>query len=200
MGATVLHEDAIFPVFKANIPINIKNTNDPEAPGTMIVPNVDDRDTDVITGIAGKKGFTVISVEKANMNAELGFGRRILTALEKNEIRFEHIPSGIDTLSVVLANSEMDGKQPRLLDDVYNLCQPDSLEVFKGLALIATVGRGMIRNVGVAAKLFTALAKAKVNIRMIDQGSSEMNIIVGVDEHDFETAIRAIYNAFCDQA
>jgi len=199
MGATVLHEDAIFPVFKANIPINIKNTNDPEALGTMIVPNVDDKDTEIITGIAGKKGFTVISVEKANMNAELGFGRRILSALEKNDIRFEHMPSGIDTLSVVLSNSEMNGKQPKLLDDVYNLCQPDSLEVFKGLALIATVGRGMISNVGVAAKLFTALAKAKINIRMIDQGSSEMNIIVGVDEHDFEAAIKTIYNAFCDQ-
>ncbi len=197
MGATVLHEDAIFPVFKANIPINIKNTNDPDAPGTMIVPNVNEKDPDVITGIAGKKGFTVIAVEKANMNAELGFGRRILSALEKNDIRFEHMPSGIDTLGVVLSNSEMDGKQPKLLDDVYNLCQPDSLEVFKGLALIATVGRGMISNVGVAAKLFTALANAKVNIRMIDQGSSEMNIIVGVDESDFETAIRAIYNAFC---
>lgn len=198
MGATVLHEDAIFPVFKANIPINIKNTNDPDAPGTMIVPNVNEKDTETITGIAGKKGFTVISVEKANMNAELGFGRRVLSALEKNDIRFEHMPSGIDTLSVVLANCEMDGKQPRLLDDVYNLCQPDSLEVFRGLALIATVGRGMIRNVGVAARLFSALANSNVNIRMIDQGSSEMNIIVGVDESDFERAIKAIYSAFCD--
>ncbi len=198
MGATVLHEDAIFPVFKANIPINIKNTNDPDAPGTMIVPNVDEKDTEIITGIAGKKGFSVISVDKANMNAELGFGRKILSALEKNDVRFEHMPSGIDTLSVVVANSEIEGKQPRLLDDVYNLCQPDSLEVFKGLALIATVGRGMIRNVGVAARLFAALAQSRVNIRMIDQGSSEMNIIVGVEEKDFEKAIKAIYNAFCD--
>jgi len=200
MGATVLHEDAIFPVFKANIPINIKNTNDPDAPGTMIVPNVIDNNTHVITGIAGRKGFTVISVEKANMNAELGFGRRILSALEKNDIRFEHMPSGIDTLSVVLANSEINGKEAKLMDDVYNLCQPDSLEIYAGLALIATVGRGMISNVGVAARLFTALANANVNIRMIDQGSSEMNIIVGVDEKDFETAIKAIYRAFCDQA
>ncbi len=197
MGATVLHEDAIFPVFKANIPINIKNTNDPQDPGTMIVPNVFGKDTDIITGIAGKKGFSVIAVEKANMNAELGFGRRMLSALEKNDIRFEHMPSGIDTLGIVLANSEIEGKQPQLLDDVYNLCQPDSLEVFKGLALIATVGRGMISNVGVAARLFTALAKSDVNIRMIDQGSSEINIIVGVDEKDFEKAIQAIYNAFC---
>lgn len=197
MGATVLHEDAVFPVFKANIPINIKNTNDPEEPGTMIVPDVDDEEGGVITGIAGKKGFTVIAVEKAKMNAELGFGRKILAALEQNDIRFEHMPSGIDTLGIVLANSEIEGKQPKLLDDVYNLCQPDSLEVFDGLALIATVGRGMINNIGVAAKLFTALAESSINIRMIDQGSSEINIIVGVDEADFEAAIRAIYNAFC---
>lgn len=197
MGATVLHQDAIFPVFKANIPINIKNTNNPEDPGTMIVPNVHGHDHDVITGIAGKKGFTVIAVEKANMNAELGFGCKMLTALEKNSIRFEHMPSGIDTLGIVVADSEMNGKQPQLLDDVYNLCQPDSLEVFKGLALIATVGRGMISKVGVAARLFNALAENNVNIRMIDQGSSEINIIVGVDEKDFEKAIRAIYHAFC---
>lgn len=197
MGATVLHQDAIFPVFKANIPINIKNTNNPDDPGTMIVPNVDDDDTDTITGIAGKKGFSVIAVEKANMNAELGFGCRMLTALEKNNMRFEHMPSGIDTLGVVLANSEIEGKQPQLLDDVYNLCEPDSLEVFHGLALIATVGRGMISKIGVAGRLFTALAEHNINIRMIDQGSSEINIIVGVDEKDFEKAIRAIYSAFC---
>jgi aspartate kinase len=197
MGATVLHEDAIFPVFKANIPINIRNTNDPEAPGTMIVPNMDEDDTSTITGIAGKKGYTVISVEKANMNAELGFGRRILSALEKNEIKFEHMPSGIDTLGIVISNSELEGKQSRLIDDIYSLCQPDSLEVFTGLALIATVGRGMIRNIGVAGRLFTSLGKGGVNIRMIDQGSSEINIIVGVDQTDFEKAITSIYNEFC---
>ena len=196
MGATVLHEDAIFPVFKANIPIQIKNTNNPDDSGTLIVPNVDENHSGIITGIAGKKGFSVIAVEKAKMNAELGFGRRILSALEKNEIRFEHMPSGIDTLGIVLANNEIEGKQSQLLDDVYNICQPDSLEVFKGLALIATVGRGMISTIGVAARLFTALAQSGVNIRMIDQGSSEINIIVGVDEKDFETAIKAIYQAF----
>jgi aspartate kinase len=197
MGATVLHEDAIFPVFKANIPINIRNTNDPECPGTLIVPGMDDDETATITGIAGRKGFTVISVEKAKMNAELGFGRRVLSALEKNGIRFEHMPSGIDTLGIVIANSELNGKQSDLIDDIYALCQPDSLEVFTGLALIATVGRGMIRHIGVAAKLFSALAEDGINIRMIDQGSSEINIIVGVEEKDFEGAIRAIYRAFC---
>lgn len=197
MGATVLHEDAIFPVFKANIPIHIKNTNNPSDRGTMIVPNLSDVESDIITGIAGKKGFTVIALEKAKMNAELGFGRRVLSALEKNGIRFEHMPSGIDTLGVVIADSEIGGKQPQLLDDVYNLCQPDSLEVFRGMALIATVGRGMINRVGVAARIFATLAKHGINIRMIDQGSSEINIIVGVNEKDFEKTIRAIYAEFC---
>ncbi len=197
MGASVLHEDAIFPVFKANIPINIKNTNKPDDEGTFIVPKVHNGESDIITGIAGRKGFSVLAIEKTNMNAEIGFGRKVLMALEKNNMSFEHMPSGVDTLSVVLANSEITDKQPQLLDDVYNLCEPDSLEVFKGLALIATVGRGMIHNIGVAARLFSALAKSGVNIRMIDQGSSEINIIVGIDESDFETGIRAIYEEFC---
>lgn len=197
MGATVLHEDAVFPVFKANIPIHIKNTNNPADRGTMIVPNLSDVESDIITGIAGKKGFTVIALEKAKMNAELGFGRRVLSALEMNGIRFEHMPSGIDTLGVVIADSEIAGKQPQLLDDVYNLCQPDSLEVFRGMALIATVGRGMINRVGVAARIFATLARHNINIRMIDQGSSEINIIVGVNEEDFERAIRSIYAEFC---
>jgi len=197
MGATVLHEDAVFPVFKANIPINIKNTNAPNDAGTMIVPNTDECSAQTVTGIAGKKGFSVLALEKAKMNAELGFGRRVLAALEKNEIRFEHMPSGIDTLGIVLPSNELQGKQSQLLDDVYNMCQPDAIEVSGNLALIATVGRGMISQIGVAARLFTALAQSGVNIRMIDQGSSEINIIVGVDEKDFETAIRAIYAAFC---
>ena len=198
MGATVLHEDAIFPVFKANIPINIKNTNKPNDEGTFIVPSIDNDDGNIITGIAGRKGFSVLAIEKTKMNAEIGFGRKVLSALENNNMSFEHMPSGVDTLSIVLANSEIKGKQPQLLDDVYNLCEPDSLEVFKGLALIATVGRGMIHNIGVAARLFAALARAGVNIRMIDQGSSEINIIVGIDEADFEVAIKAIYAEFCE--
>jgi len=198
MGATVLHEDSIFPVFKANIPINIKNTNKPSDEGTFIVPQVDNDDGNIITGIAGRKGFSVLAIEKTKMNAEIGFGRKVLSALENNNISFEHMPSGVDTLSIVLANSEIKGKQPQLLDDVYNLCEPDSLEVFKGLALVATVGRGMIHNIGVAARLFAALAKCGINIRMIDQGSSEINIIVGIDEADFEIAIKAIYAEFCE--
>ncbi len=197
MGATVLHEDSIFPVYKANIPINIRNTNDPESPGTMIVPDTAEDGAGTITGIAGKKGFSVISVEKANMNSELGFGRKVLSALEKNNIKFEHMPSGIDTLGVVLSTGDLKSGQSRLIDDIYGMCQPDSLEVYTGLALIATVGRGMIRQVGVAGRLFSALGRSGVNIRMIDQGSSEINIIVGVEEKDFEKAIKSIYTEFC---
>ena len=197
MGATVLHEDAIFPVFKARIPINVRNTNDPEAKGTMIVPDVTDEEEEVaITGIAGKKNFTVIAIEKDNMNRELGFGRRVLEAIEKNGLNFEHMPTGIDTLSVVIADDKMKDKIQQVVDDIYQMCEPDSIEIFHNLSLIATVGRGMIRNIGIAAKLFASLKDAGINIRMIDQGSSELNIIVGVENDDFERAVEAIYHAF----
>jgi aspartate kinase len=198
MGATVLHEDSIFPVFKAGIPINIKNTNDPGEPGTMIVPDVDDfNDNGYITGIAGRKNFTVIAIEKNSMNNEIGFGRRVLSAIEKNGLNFEHMPSGIDTLSIVIADAQIKEKLQQLVDDIYTECQPDSIEIFENLALIATVGRGMIKHIGIAAKLFAALAEKGINIRMIDQGSSELNIIVGVETSDFERSIQAIYGAFC---
>ncbi len=197
MGATVLHEDSIFPVFKAGIPINIKNTNSPEDPGTMIVPDADVKnDNGLITGVAGKKNFTVIAIEKNSMNNEIGFGRRVLSAVEKNGLNFEHMPSGIDTLSIVIADSQVKEKMQQLIDDIYKECEPDSIEVFDNLALIATVGRRMIRNVGMAARLFKALSGSGINIRMIDQGSSEMNIIVGVQNDDFEKAVSAIYHAF----
>jgi aspartate kinase len=197
MGATVLHEDSIFPVFKAGIPINIKNTNSPEEPGTMIVPDVDViNDNGLITGVAGKKNFTVIAIEKNSMNNEIGFGRRVLSAVEKNGLNFEHMPSGIDTLSLVIATNQVKDKIQQLIDDIYEECEPDSIEVFDNLALVATVGRRMIRNVGVAARLFKALSDNGINIRMIDQGSSELNIIVGVQNDDFEKAVSAIYHAF----
>lgn len=197
MGATVLHEESIFPVRQAGIPINIRNTNAPDHPGTLIVndaePNVQ---TGAITGIAGRKDFTVITVEKSLMNAELGFGRKLLTILESNGISFEHIPSGIDTLSVVLADSQLKNKADKVLDEITQQCKPDAIEISPNMALIATVGRGMAFTPGIAAKLFQALAEAGINVRMIDQGSSEINIIVGVETADFETAVRVIYNAF----
>lgn len=197
MGATVLHEDAIFPVRIAGIPTNIRNTNDPTAPGTIIGYEAEDYDSKyTITGIAGHKNFAIINVEKAMMNAELGFGRRVLQAIEEEGISFEHMPSGIDTMCVVVHESALEGKKERLVQRIHELCQPDSVEIHSGLALIATVGRGMVRSKGTSARIFNALTRVGVNIRLIDQGSSELNIIVGVDNLDFEVATRAIYREF----
>ena len=197
MGATVLHEDAIFPVHKAGIPTNIRNTNAPEDPGTMIVVNPSQAQSDqIITGIAGHKNFTLLSIEKAMMNAELGFGRRVLQALEDFGVSFEHLPTGIDTMSVVIADKELVTRKDQIIQRIQQTCQPDSIEISAGIALIATVGHGMTSAPGTAAKLFTALSEAGVNIRMIDQGSSELNILVGISVEDFETAMNAIYRAF----
>lgn len=194
MGATVLHEDAIFPVRTAGIPINIRNTNCPSDLGTMIVAEVEAEGS--VTGIAGKRNFTVITLEKDRMNIERGFGRRVLQALEQNGISFEHLPTGIDTMSVVLSDQELSGREDSVLQDIHTLAAPDSLVVERNLALIAVVGRGMVRAVGTASRIFAALAEAGINVRMIDQGSSELNIIVGVDNADFERGIREIYRAF----
>lgn len=197
MGATVLHEDSIFPVRDAGIPICVKNTNRPQDPGTLIVPYIDRPESgSVITGIAGKKGFVAINVEKDMMNIELGFVRRLLSVLEDNNISFEHLPTGIDTLSVIFSEDEIAGKMEDVINGIALKCHPDKIDVTRDIALIATVGHGMSSNVGVAATLFGGLAKEGVNIRMIDQGSSELNIIVGVAESDFEKAIKAIYEAF----
>ena len=196
MGATVLHEDAVFPVRKAGIPTNIRNTNDPKHPGTMIRANAGQDNAHVITGIAGHKGFSIVSVEKDMMNAELGFGRRVLQAFEEFGISFEHLPTGIDTMCVVVHEKELEPHKQQVLDRINELCQPDTITVSDHLALIATVGRGMVRAFGTAARLFTAISSQGISIRTIDQGSSELNIIVGVDEDDFETAVKAIYDTF----
>ncbi len=197
MGATVLHEDSVFPVHKAGIPTNIRNTNDPEFPGTMIVPDHQVLEYgSTITGIAGHKNFALLSIEKAMMNSELGFGRRVLQVLEEFGVSFEHLPTGIDTMCVIVSDRDLQRHQDKLIERIRERCHPDSIEITNGLALIATVGKGMVRARGTAAKLFMALAAADVNVRMIDQGSSELNIIVGVDADEFEDAVRAIYNAF----
>ncbi len=197
MGASVLHEDAIFPVRAAGIPINIRNTNDADAPGTMIVAGTNEYDAKtVITGIAGKKGFSVITIEKDMMNAELGLGRKVLDVLEDNGISFEHLPSGVDTMSVIVPSSELAGRRERLIASINRVCRPDSIVCEDGLALLAVVGRGMVKARGTAARIFDAISNAGVNIRMIDQGSSELNIIVGVEEKDLELALRAIYREF----
>lgn len=199
MGASVLHEEAVFPVHNAGIPIHIRNTNDPEAPGTMIVPGTNEYDSEhVITGIAGKKGFSVITIEKDRMNTELGFGRRILDVLEENRIPFEHLPSGVDTMSVILPSSALscDGCRERILASVTRLADPDSVVIEDGMALLAVVGRGMVKATGTAARIFGAVSAAGINIRMIDQGSGELGLILGMDEADLEKATRAIYREF----
>ena len=199
MGASVLHEDAIFPVRYAGIPINIRNTNEPEAPGTMIVSATSEYDSEhIITGIAGKRGFSVIHIEKDMMNSEIGFGRRVLDVLEDNDISFEHLPSGVDTMSVILSSAAIkdEFKRERILSSINKRVRPDSIVIEDGLALLAIVGRGMVKSKGIAARIFAAISAAKINIRMIDQGSSELNIIIGVEEHDLEKALGAIYSEF----
>jgi len=196
MGFSVLHEDALFPVRISGIPINIRNTNRPEDEGTMIVESTCKQPEYTITGVAGKKGFVSVNIEKDKMNSEVGFGRKVLQAFEENGISFEHMPSGIDTLSVFVHQPEFEGREQHVLSTLHRLCQPDSIEIDADLALIAVVGRGMKSNRGVAARVLAALAHNNINVRMIDQGSSELNIIIGVKNSDFETAIKAIYDIF----
>ncbi|MBQ8371969.1 MAG: aspartate kinase [Clostridia bacterium] len=196
MGATVLHEDAIFPVRYSKIPINIRNTNRPEDRGTFIVPQTDDVPEHIITGVAGRVGFSTINIEKDMMNSELGFGRRVLQAIEEHGVPFEHFPSGIDTMSVVVGSKELGKKRGDIMAAICKAVNPDNIFIEENLALIAIVGRGMVKAKGTAARIFNSLANAGVNIRMIDQGSSELNIIVGVEEHDYTTALTAIYNEF----
>jgi aspartate kinase len=197
MGAGVLHEEAIFPVRFAGIPINIRNTNDPSAAGTMIVPDAPAGDR-IVTGIAGKKGFSVITVDKELMNTEIGFGRRLLSVLEREKINFEHLPSGIDTMSVVVATPVLQGRRDRIIDELCDMLNPDSIHIEDHLALIAVVGRGMKAAKGTAARVFTSISEADINIKMIDQGSSELNIIVGVKDDDFEKTMKVIYEEFVE--
>ena len=198
MAASVLHEDAIFPVRKEGIPINIKNTNAPEDEGTWIVGNTCQKSKYVITGIAGKKGFASINIEKDMMNSEIGFGRKVLQVFEEYGISFEHMPSGIDTLSVMVHQSEFEAKEQNVLSGISKAVNPDHIDIQSDLALIAVVGRGMKATRGTAGRIFAALAHANVNVRMIDQGSSELNIIIGVSNEDFEAAIKAIYAIFVE--
>lgn len=199
MGASVLHQDAIYPVQQARIPIHVRNTNKPELPGTWIVNDGDllhAKRTGPVTGIAGKRGFTVITLNKDNLHKRIGFAAGLLNILLRYGIAVESMPSGIDNMSVILHDSDIKGKMDAVYHDIREELQPDTLEIASCIALIATVGKGMARNVGVASKLTEAVARAGVNIRLIDQGPSEMNIIVGVEQRDFETACRAIYEAF----
>lgn len=198
MGASVLHEDAVFPVRKAGIPINIRNTNAPEEEGTMIVESTCQKADYTITGIAGKKGFVAVSIDKDMMNSEVGFCRKALQAFEENGISIEHMPSGIDTMTVFVHQAEFEGKEQQVMSSLRRLANPDFTELEADLALIAVVGRGMKSQRGTAGRIFASLAHANINIRMIDQGSSELNIIIGVSNDDFEHAIKAIYDIFVE--
>ncbi len=201
MGANVLHSDSIFPLRKANIPIKIKNTFRPQDEGTSIVPvtrYVQSGDT--VTGIAGKKNFTVIYIEKAAMNSEVGFISKVLKVLADEGISVEHIPSGIDTMSLVVESERLEGLEfSKVIEGIKAAVDPDVIRVIENIALIATVGHGMSSSVGTSARLFAAIAAADINVKMIDQGSSEINIIVGVKNADYEKCIRAIYGEFFKQ-
>ncbi|HEO72239.1 MAG TPA: aspartate kinase [Candidatus Hydrogenedentes bacterium] len=197
MGAKVLHDEAIYPVLKPGIPIHIRNSKKPDEPGTLIVPQREA--VHPVCGIAGSKGFSMINIEKTLMNRELGFGRRVLSILEEHGVSFEHMPTGIDTISLIVRDNELAHHGPSIIKSIERNCEPDRVTLVPSLAIIATVGQGMNHHIGVAGRLFTALAQAGVNIRVIDQGSSELNIIIGVEDSDFEKAVHAIYKAFDTQ-
>lgn len=198
MGAGVFHEDAVIPVRKAGIPINIRNTNAPEDEGTLIVESTCQSSPYTITGVSGKKGFVAVNVEKDMMNTEIGFGRKVLEAFEMHGISFEHMPSGIDTMTVFVHQEEFAGKEQQVLSSIHRLAEPDLIDLEGDLALIAVVGRGMKSTRGTAGRIFSALSHANVNVKMIDQGSSELNIIIGVANSDFDNAINAIYDIFVE--
>ena len=196
MGATVLHEDAIFPVRYSKIPIIIRNTNDPEGEGTMIVSSTDIPNNNIVTGIAGKTGFSTITVEKDMLKSDLSFARRTIQVIEECEIPFEHFPSGIDTMTLVVSTEMLEKKRADVISGICKKVNPDNVFIEDNLSLIAVVGRGMIKAKGTAARVFTSLASSNINVRMIDQGSSELNIIIGVESSDYVAAIKAIYNEF----
>ena len=197
MGAEVMHPESIFPVHSIGLPINIKNTFNPDHPGTMIVKTVEGEEgNNVVTGVSGQKGFTIINIEKDMMNGQVGFVRKVLSILEYEGISFEHLPSGIDTMSLVVKDENLNGKMQKILQKIRENIHPDNIEIHSGLSLVAIVGHNMAARLGTASRVFGALADAHINVRMIDQGSSELNIIVGVDTCDYEKAINAIYHEF----
>ena len=196
MGASVLHEDAIYPARAAGIPIRIRNTNAPEDPGTVIAREASGEHLPPVTGIAGKKDFSIIHIEKDQMNETPGFVSKVIEPFAARGISIEHLPTGIDSMCVVVPTAQIRDSRTELLCDIRDAVSPDVILVENDMALVAVVGRGMVRRKGVAARLFGALAQAGINVRMIDQGSGELNIIVGIDTADYENAVRALYGAF----
>ena len=198
IGAQVLHEGTIFPVREKNIPLNIRNTNAPDHPGTMILETIDDEidEGSFITGIAGKKGFSVITVAKTGMSSEPGSFLKILEILAKHDINVEYTPSGIDIVSLVVSADKVSKRLYEILGELQKEVPPNKITVTEHIAIVAAVGRKMAYRPGVSGKIFAKLGENGVNIRMITQGPEELNIIVGVEEKDFEQAIRVLYNSF----
>ena len=198
MGASVFHDEAILPVQEAGIPICIKNTNWPDDPGTLITPRLSEQTNAAteIAGIAGRKNFSMICLEKTLMNKEIGFAHRLLGIFSEHGVSFEQCPSSIDAISVIIDDSSFHGQEEVIVEEIRRQLLPDKLYVEKNLALIAVVGEGMVRTVGIAAKTFTALKNAGINVRVISQGASEMNIIIGVSSNEYEKAVRSLYAAF----
>ena len=200
IGAQVLHEGTIFPVREKNIPLNIRNTNQPDHPGTMIRESFDEpeekADSSFITGIAGRKDFSVITITKNGMSNEVGVLRRVLEILEKYQLVVEYLPSGIDSVSLVVAADKLRPCQYQILGEIQKALKPDTIHVTEDMAIVAAVGRKMAFKPGISGKIFAALGENGINIRMITQGPEELNIIVGVDGPDFERAIRVLYDSF----
>ncbi len=198
IGAQVLHEGTISPVREKNIPLNIRNTNAPDHPGTMILESIGDEQEEggFITGIAGKKGFSVITIAKTGMSSESGTLVRILDILARHEVNVEYIPSGIDIVSLVVSSDKVSRSLYEMLGELQKEVQPNKITVTEHIAIVAAVGRKMAYRPGVSGKIFAKLGENGVNIRMITQGPEELNIIVGVEEKDFEQAIRVLYHSF----
>jgi aspartate kinase len=192
-GATVLHDETVFPVLEAGIPIQIRDTDDPAAPGTRVVTRIS-TGRSPIAGIAGRTGFSTVLVEKAMMNSEIGYGRRLLEIVESHGVRYEHSPTSIDSMSLVVRDEEIDGKEDDVIREITELLRPSRVEIDRGLALIAIVGEGMAGRVGIAAQILAALAGADINVRMVSQGVTEISLIVGVADTDYERAVKAIYD------
>ncbi len=200
MGAEVLHEETVLPVRKKNIPIFIKNTNAPEDPGTMIMESFDDEleasSDHFITGVSGKKHYTIISIAKSLMNEEIGYIRKALEIIERYGLPIEHIPTGVDSFSIVLPSAGLEHCLHALISEITSRLAPDSVKVIPDISLIAVVGRRMALSPGVSGKIFTALGENKINVRMIEQCADEINIMIGVDDADFNKTIKVLYDSF----
>lgn len=194
MGASVLHEDAVLPVRKVGIPIQLRNTMNPEASGTMIVSRTPAGTVKhAVTGIAGKKGFSNLQIESLLMNSQIGYGAKVLKILADNGVSYEHTPTSIDMINVIAETSYLEKTRNKIIMEIDRELHPDRIFIEDGIALTAVVGEGISGNVGVAARVLQCIADAGISIRMVDAGFSELNILIGVSESDYEKTLQALY-------